>query len=76
MAPLHSLVQDNQHGVQHNCFVYVMPLALVPCDAESDTNGIIAFLMLRQNKVQHDFFGHVILLPSVSHDTNGIVNDT
>ena len=27
-----------------------------------------------QNEGHHDLFGHVILLASVSHDTNGIVN--
>ena len=49
MAPLHSFGQDNQNAVQHGPNGHVMPLvlALVSCDVNVVTKGIIAFLRSR-----------------------------
>ena len=49
IAPLQSLDEDNQYGVQCNFIGYVMPVALAPHDAYGVINGTIAFLRSRQS---------------------------
>ena len=80
VAPLHSLGQDNQNDGQHNswscettgvCQHYVIQMI-------SSTLPLHSLGQDDQIEVQHDFFGHVTPLApvSVSHDADGIVNDT
>ena len=57
----------------------MMPLALVSNHANSmKTDTIILFGQDDEGEVQHDLFGHIMLLAlaSASHDTEDIVNST
>ena len=54
-------------------------LVSVPHDAISVIYGTIPLLVYDdQNGIQHDIFGHVMLLASTSpsYNANGIINDT